>query len=168
MPTADAPHLAGRRGNAKHLDTSVFAFERAWQGGPPLCSWKFHRVRRAALVSLGALLVTYWLRSVWNMDFRHPSLLEDINVIIIHPGPDGIHLLLLSDVSARVLMFNPVGWRRFMNILRRKKQKNPTMTEKHTDDCLLSSRPATVDWLFQSGSGKSSLANIWTQTAAGR
>lgn len=28
-PTADAPHLAGRRGNAEHLDTSVFAFERA-------------------------------------------------------------------------------------------------------------------------------------------
>lgn len=32
-PTADAPHLAGRRGNAEHLDTSVFAFERAGQGG---------------------------------------------------------------------------------------------------------------------------------------
>lgn len=35
-PTADAPHLAGRHGNAEHLDTSVFAFERAGQGGPSL------------------------------------------------------------------------------------------------------------------------------------
>lgn len=38
-----------------------------------------------------------------------PALLEDVNGMIICPGLDGIHPLL-SDVSAGVLMFNPVSW----------------------------------------------------------
>lgn len=40
------------------------------------------------------------------------------------------------------------------------------MTENHTADCLLSSHPATADWLFRSGSRKSSPADVWTWTLA--